>query len=182
MKKLLFSALVVLMGMTAHAQFSKASLTASGLTCSMCSKAVKTALDGVPFIEKVQVNIKTQEYNLSFREGMFVDFDALSRAVEDAGFSVAALKVTATMDAVTPKKDQHIKIGSQYFHFLNGASKPLAGETSFNIVDKSFVSEKDYKKWSAATKMECVKTGKAAACCMKEDAAAADTRIYHVVI
>lgn len=94
MKRILFGLLMV-MGVAAQAQFSKVSLQASGLTCSMCSKAVKNALEKVPFVEKVMVDIKNQQYNLSFKEGAVLDFDALSKAVEDAGFSVASMKVTA---------------------------------------------------------------------------------------
>lgn len=181
MKKILFFVLIALGGLSAKAQFTKASLAASGLTCSMCSKAVKKALDAVPFVAKVQVDIKSQQYNLSFKDGSQVDFDALSKAVEDAGFSVASLKVTANVSGVTAKKDQHIKIGSQYFHFLNAANQELMGEASFSIVDKAFVSAKDFKKYSSASKMECVKTGKAGSCCTKEEVAA-DARIYHVII
>lgn len=165
----------------AQAQVTRASLQASGLTCSMCSKAVKQALDGVSFVEKVQVDIKNQQYNLTFKPGAVVDFDALSQAVKDAGFSVAALKVTARVDGLTAQKDEHLKIGSQYFHVLNASGQSLSGETTFSIVDRDFVSAKESKKWSTASKMACVKTGHAASCCAK-DALAAKSRVYHVII
>ncbi|MDB5196155.1 MAG: hypothetical protein JWP88_525 [Flaviaesturariibacter sp.] len=181
MKRILFSALVILIGVAAQAQFTKASLQASGLTCSMCSKAVQKALTGVSFVEKVQVDIKNQQYNMIFKAGTVVDFDALSKAVQDAGFSVASLKVTGNVGTVTASKDQHVKIGSQYFHFLNASNQQLSGATSFTIVDKAFVSAKEFKKWSTSSKMECVKTGKAASCCSKEGLAS-NTRIYHVII
>lgn len=168
-------------GMQANAQFTKASLQASGLTCSMCSKAVKVALEEVSFIEKVQVDIKNQQYNLTFKPDAAISFDALSKAVEDAGFSVASLKVTANVNTVTLEKDKHLQIGDQYFHFLNAAGKQLNGATTFSIVDKSFVSAKEYKKWSNTSKLECVKSGVASACCTKENVAA-QARVYHVVI
>jgi len=168
-------------GMQANAQFSKASLQASGLTCSMCSKAVKAALEEITFVEKVQVDIKNQQYNLTFKSGAAVSFDALSKAVEDAGFSVASLKVTADVNNVTLEKDTHLQIGDQYFHFLNSAGKQLNGVTTFSIVDKSFVSAKEFKKWSSASKLACVQTGKVSACCTKENVAD-QARVYHVVI
>jgi copper chaperone CopZ len=172
---------IALFGLQSNAQFTNAALQASGLTCSMCSKAVKTALEKVPFVEKVQVNLKTQEYNLTFKANDAVDFDALAKAVEDAGFSVSALKVTADVNGLDVKKDTHLKIGNQYFHFLNAANQSLNGSTSFTLVDKSFVPAKAYKKWSTATKMECVQTGKAAACCTS-DGVAGNARVYHAVI
>jgi copper chaperone CopZ len=83
-----------------NAQFSKASLQASGLTCSMCSKAVKNAIETVPSVEKVMVDIKNQQYNITFKSDAVINFDELSKAVEDAGFSVAALKVTANVSDI----------------------------------------------------------------------------------
>lgn len=180
--KVLFSFLLCLfLGTQVNAQITKVSLQASGLTCSMCSKAVKSALEEVGFVEKVQVDIKNQQYNLTFKNGNSVDLDALSKAVEDAGFSVASFKVTANVNDVAVAKDEHVKIGEHYFHFLNAKSSQLNGSTTFNVVDKSFVSEKDYKKWSGASKMQCVKTGRAAACCTS-DGVAESARVYHAIM
>jgi copper chaperone CopZ len=181
MKAFFVIAIIALYSLPLNAQFTKAALQASGLTCSMCSKAVKTALEKVPFVEKVQVDLKTQEYNLTFKNSDAVDFDALAKAVEDAGFSVSALKVTADVTGLDVKKDTHLKIGNHYFHFLNAADQSLNGSTSFTLVDKAFVPAKAYKKWSAATKMECVQTGKAAACCTT-DGVQSSARVYHAVI
>jgi copper chaperone CopZ len=181
MKKILFGWLMV-MGLGAQAQFSKASLQASGLTCSMCSKAVKNALEKVSFIDKVQVDIKNQQYNLTFKEGTPVQFDALGKAVEDAGFSVASLKVTALVNNLLVQKDDHIAIGGHNFHFLNAKGQPLNGDVTFSLVDKSFVSAKAFKKYASLTKMECVQTGRMAKCCAKETAPAEAERIYHAII
>lgn len=180
MKKTIFGLLLIL-GVAANAQFSKASLTASGLTCSMCSKAVKNALEKVPFVSKVDVDIANQQYNFSFKQGANVDFDALEKAVDDAGFSVASLNVTASINNLHLAKDEHLEIGGQHFHFLNGDGRQLQGDVSFSVVDKGFVPQKQAKKFAAMSKMACVQTGRMAACCAKEDAAKS-TRIYHVVI
>jgi copper chaperone CopZ len=180
MKSILILAALII-GMQANAQFTKVSLQASGLTCSMCSKAVKSALEEVAFVEKVQVDIKNQQYNLSFKQEAAIDFDALSKAVEDAGFSVANMKVTAQVNNITLEKDKHLQIGNHYFHFLNASGKQLNGTTTFNIVDKSFVSPNDFKKWSSKSSLACVQTGKASTCCTKENIAEA-SRVYHVII
>jgi copper chaperone CopZ len=175
---LLVAAIIYIGGFS---QFSKASLQASGLTCSMCSKAVKVALEKVPFVQEVKVNIKNQEYAITFKENSDPDFDALKKAVEDAGFSVASLKVTGNFSDVSVQKDKHIQIDGKNFMFLSSTDKVLNGEQTITIVDKDFVSAKDYKKYSAATKMECIKTGKAGSCCAK-DGIHTDERIYHVII
>ena len=181
MKKLLFGLLMVLT-VGAQAQFTKASLQASGLTCSLCSKAVKNELEKVSFVDKVQVDIKNQQYNLVFKQGSQVDFDALGKAVEDAGFSVASLKVTAAVDNLLTQKDDHIKIGAHTFHFLNSKGQPLNGDVTFSLVDKSFVSPKEFKKYATMTKMDCVQTGRMAVCCTKSASIAEGERIYHVII
>ena len=173
--------LLLFMGTQLHAQINKVSLQASGLTCSMCSKAVKSALEEVAFVDKVQVDIKNQQYNMTFKNSDDVNLDALAKAVEDAGFSVASLKVTADVKDEELAKDEHVKIGNQYFHFLNTRNNKLAGSATFTIVDKSFLPEKEAKKWSNASTMPCVKTGKAESCCQSEGAAA-NARVYHAII
>jgi copper chaperone CopZ len=179
--RVLFLIILVAFGLTSNAQISKGSLQASGLTCSMCSKAVKEALEEVSFVEKIMVDIKNQQYNITFKQGAEVDPDALSKAVQDAGFSVASLKLTANVEAVKLAKDEHIKIGNKFYHFLNGAGKELSGDVSFNVVDKGFVSDKEYKKHASLTKMQCVQTGRMAKCCSAEDVTD-QSRVFHVII
>ena len=181
MKKCLLSFIVVLLGISGFSQFSKASLQASGLTCAMCSKAVKVALEKVPFVKEVKVNIKHQEYSIAFKENSKADFDELKKAVEDAGFSVASLKVIGNFSDVSVDKDKHIELDGKNFHFVSSGSKVLNGEQTLTIVDKDFLSAKEFKKYSAATKLECIKTGKAASCCLK-DGIHTEERVYHVII
>ena len=181
MKKSLLLLIAAFIYIGCFSQFSKASLQASGLTCSMCSKAVKVALEKVPFVQEVKVNIKSQEYNMTFRQGSKADFDELKKAVEDAGFSVASLKITGNFSDVNVEKDKHIQLDGKNFHFVNSSTKVLNGEQTLTIIDKDFVSAKEYKKYSAATKLECIKTGKAANCCVK-DGIHTEERVYHVII
>lgn len=181
MKKTILSLAIMILAVSSMAQFTKASLKAAGLTCSMCSKAVKKALEEVTFIQEVKVDIKSQEYNLAFKENADVEFDALKKAVEDAGFSVASLKVTGIFPEVQVKKDSHVKVNGKNFHFLNGNGQALRGEQTVTLADKDFLSDKDYKKHSSVSKLECVKSGKAGNCCEKEGIKA-EERVYHVVI
>jgi copper chaperone CopZ len=181
MKKMILLLLVVLMGITSMAQFKNATLQAAGLTCAMCTKAINKALEQVAFIQSVKVDIKTSSFLLAFKEGAAVDFDVLKKAVEDAGFSVAKLKVTGVFDKVDVQNDAHVQIDGKTFHFLNISKQTLQGEKAITLVDKDFVSAKEYKKYSTATSLACVKTGRAQNCCTREGIAA-DTRIYHVTI
>ena len=182
MKKcILLGFILALLSFTGFSQFSKATLQASGLTCAMCSKAVKVALEKVSFVSEIKVNIKKQEYSIAFKENSNTDFDELKKAVEDAGFSVASLKVTGSFADVNVEKDKHLQLDGKNFHFINSNARVLNGEQTLTIVDKDFLSAKEYKKFSATTKMECIKTGKAGDCCVK-DGIHSEERVYHVII
>jgi copper chaperone CopZ len=181
MKKVIMILMILASAATVSAQFSKATLLASGLTCSMCSKAVKEALQNVAFVQEVKVDIKTQEYLIAFRESSDPDFDALKKAVEDAGFSVASLKVSGNFSNVNVQKDKHAVVEGKNLHFLNGNNQVLNGTATITIIDKDFLSAKDLKKYNNASKMECVKTGRAGSCCTKEGIQP-EERVYHVVI
>lgn len=173
--------LVVLVSMAGRAQFKSASLQAAGLTCAMCTKAINKALEKVPFVQDVKADIKSSSFQINFKEGVPVDFDVMKKAVEDAGFSVARLKVMGVFDKLDVQNDTHVQIDGKTFHFLSVNKQTLQGEKAITLVDKDFVSAKEYKKYSAATSMACIKTGKAQNCCTKEGIAA-DSRIYHVTI
>lgn len=181
MKTLLLAIAIAVFAVPSQAQFSKGTLQATGLTCAMCSNAINKALQAVPFVETVRSDIKNSAFNIVFKTGNEVDIDALKKAVEDAGFSIGSLKLTGQFNDVKVSSDQHVKIGNANFHFLDVKEQMLNGESTITIVDKDFVTAKQFKKFSAATKMACVKTGKADDCC-KKDGMAAGSRIYHVTI
>jgi copper chaperone CopZ len=181
MKTLLLAIAIMVFAMSSQAQFSRATLQATGLTCAMCSNAINKALQAVPFIETVRSDIKNSAFSIVFKTGSEVDIDAIKKAVEDAGFSVGSLKLTGQFKDVKVANDQHVKIGNANFHFLDVKDQMLNGESTITIVDKDFVTAKQFKKFSAATKMACVKTGKAGNCCTK-DGMSAESRIYHVTI
>ncbi len=181
MKKLLLLVVIAFVAVQSNAQFSKATLQATGLTCAMCSNAINKALQAVPFIESVRSDIKNSAFNIVFKQNAAVDIDAMKKAVEDAGFSVGSLKLTGQFNDVKVKNDQHVQIGNTSFHFLDVKDQTLNGESTITVVDKDYLTAKQFKKISSSTKMSCVQTGKAASCCVK-DGISSDSRVYHVTI
>lgn len=182
MKKYLFL-LLLLAGSQLNAQFKTANLQASGLTCAMCSNAIFKSLQKIPFVAGVQPNIKESSFDIQFKPNAAVDFDALKKAVEDAGFSVARLNVKGNFQNVSVEKDTHVKLHGHQFHFLHTANRRLQGDVNLQIVDKDFVAEKVFRKYAATTNMQCVKTGKMESCCNKSAAkSSSPVRIYHVTI
>ncbi len=182
MKKLIVIIAIFLVA-GVEAQVTKASLQASGLTCAMCSKAVYKALSGVSFVEKVTANIQQSTYAISFKPGAKVDFDALSKAVTDAGFSVSMLKITTHFNDTKVQNDTHITLNGQTFHFLNVSPQILNGDKTITLVDKNFVTAKEYKKYSRFTTLKCYETGVMENCCHSTDAkATSGARVFHVTV
>ena len=180
MKKLFFI-VAVLFAVHTQAQVTKVQLQASGLTCSMCSNAINKSLKTIDYIDKVMSNIKTSTFEISFKPGAAINFDQLKKKVEDAGFSVANMKAVMNFDNVKLEKDQHLNFGGLTFHFLNADGQTLNGERTIQVVDKGYVSAKEFKKNQLCTKMDCYKTGVASSCCTKEGLASG-SRIFHVTI
>ncbi len=181
MKKLII--LLILTGSFAfsQAQFTKVTIQASGLTCAMCSRAIDDALRQLPFVASVKPDIRNSAFTVVFKENETADIDALKKAVEDAGFSVAKFTLTGTFINTSVRNDEHININGREYHFLNIKDQVLSGEKNLVIVDKDFLTAAAFKKYSAATSMQCIKSGRAASCCEKAGLAAG-TRIYHVTI
>ena len=164
----------------AKAQFTSASLTASGLTCSMCSKAVYSALVKVSSVETVKSNIAASSYRIVFKKDAQVNLDDIKNAVKGAGFSVAKLQVTMNFNNVAVENDAHVNVSGENLHFLNVSQRTLNGEITLTVLDKDFISTKEYKKFAQYTSMKCYTTGFMDSCCKKDEASA--TRIYHVTI
>lgn len=173
-------AVLLLCSTTAFAQIKSATLTASGLTCSMCSKSIYKSLSKVPFIKNVDVNVEKSTFTLQFKDGANVVPDDIKKAVEDAGFSVASFQVTMSFDKTEVYNDAHVKIGGNTFHFMNVDRKMLQGDKTVTIIDKNYLPVKSYKKYSQYTKMKCFETGYMASCCPKDQLTA--NRIYHVTL
>ncbi|HUR12637.1 MAG TPA: heavy metal-associated domain-containing protein [Flavitalea sp.] len=180
MKKLFFSLISILLISVTQAQFRSASLTASGLTCAMCTKAINNSLDRLSFIESVSPDIKNSAFNIVFRKDAAVDPDLLRKAVEDAGFSVSTLKLKAQFNNVLLKKDSHITLGGKNYHFVNVTPQTLNGEKVITMIDKNFLSAKQFKKFAATTSLSCIQTGKVASCCPVPGGIS--SRLYHVTI
>ena len=162
---------VVLFTVAAKAQIKNVTIQASGLTCSMCSNSIFKALKTLDFVENVEANIKKSSFDISFKPSAVIDFDKLKAKVEDAGFFVANFTFTYNFDNLAVSNDKHINVGNSVFHFLNVKDGILSGEKKVRLLDKGFVTAKEFKKNSILTNMACYKNG-------EEN----NKRIFHVTI
>jgi copper chaperone CopZ len=145
MKKIFLLAAIVCSA-AAKAQVIKVSLQASGLTCSMCSNAINKALKSVDFVDKIEANIQTSNFDITFKPGSKIDFDKLKSKVEGAGFFVSGFIATVHFDNVQLKPGEPVTIGDNTFRLVNAKDLVLNGDKALRIIDKGFVSSKEYKK------------------------------------
>ena len=110
MKKLLLILSIVFSAFASNAQFSSANITASGLTCAMCTKAIYKSLGKVPGIDKIDTDIQNSAFIIHFKDGAPINPDAIKKAVQDAGFSVAKFQLTGKFSNVSVGKDAHVNI------------------------------------------------------------------------
>ena len=146
MKKIILIIVTALLPFLGVGQIKSASLQASGLTCSMCSNAIYKSLKTISFIEEIDSDVETSTFNIKFKMNQEIDLDALQRAVEKAGFSVANLKFIISVDNLKVKNQEKSEIGGKVFHFINIKDKILDGDVELRIVDKGFVAPKEFKK------------------------------------
>lgn len=181
MKTFLFVTTILFSSLFTQAQFQTANLTAAGLTCAMCTKAIHNSLQKISIVEKVDADIKNSAFIITFKKGVAVDPDVLKNAVEDAGFAVSRLQLTGDFDNVKVSNDSHVLLGNKTFHFIKVKDKVLNGSQTITIVDKNFVPAREFKKFAASSNHPCVETGKAEECCAKLGTAS-NARIYHVTL
>jgi copper chaperone CopZ len=132
----------------ASAQITKVELQAAGLTCSMCSRSVDMQLRTLDFIDSIGIDLSHATFFLFFKKDKIVDFDQIKKKVEDAGFSVALLKVNYQFDNLKVENNSSFTYHNSTFYVINSTQKILNGLVDFKIVDKGFVSDKEYKKYS----------------------------------
>jgi len=119
-----------------NAQIKSAEVLASGLTCSMCSKAIFKALSQLDFVDTVKVNIETSVYQLSFKKDSAVKIEGIRDAVYDAGFAIAKLSITADWKDKTAVKDLVFNDLGYQFKSQTKVNKTLSSNQKVVIVNK----------------------------------------------
>src|ERR1700756_3137808 len=115
----IFIVLLITTVSTAHAQFTKAELQVSGLTCSMCSKATEKSLRTLNFIGDIKADLNRNVFVITFRKDSPVNLMLISKKVQDAGFFVNNLKATFNFDNVKVN-DNAFSYGGDTYRLMNG--------------------------------------------------------------
>lgn len=133
--------MVLMFSIKGNAQIVKAEIRATGLTCSMCSNAINKQLKSMPEVADVATDLNTNTFTVSLKEGNDLNPKVFKEKVEKAGFFIGSLVVTAKSDTIT--KNSYILVNDK---------KNNASEVQFQVVDKGYVTEKEFKKLSKSYK------------------------------
>ncbi len=129
------------------AQLIKTELQVAGLTCSSCSRATDKQLRSLDFIDSIGVDLTNATFTLYFKNDKTIDFDQIKKKVQDAGFSIAGLKFTYKFDNLKIDSNSYFKYQNMVFYFVSSSPQTLNGDITLKIIDKGFVSKKEYKEY-----------------------------------
>jgi copper chaperone CopZ len=139
--KTVVSLLLILSSFYSNAQITKAEIRATGLTCSMCSNAINKQLKSLPEVVNVETDLNTNTFTVTLKEGNTLSPKVFKDKVEKAGFFIGSLIVLTKSETI--KQSDYIVV--------NKASNSEA-EVQIQILDKGYVTEKEFKKLSRTFK------------------------------
>jgi copper chaperone CopZ len=143
MKKvyIMIASMVLMFSIKSNAQIVKAEIRATGLTCSMCSNAINKQLKSKPEVVNVETDLNTNTFTVTLKEGNNLSPKVFKEKVEKAGFFIGSLVVTAKSETIA--KNTYILVNDK---------KSNGSEVQFQVVDKGYVTEKEFKKLSKSYK------------------------------
>lgn len=142
MKKIfIIIATITLSMFNANAQISKAEIRAMGLTCSMCSNAINKQLKSLEGVAKVETDLNTNTFTVTQTENNSLSPKVFKESVEKAGFFIGSLIVTSNSDIIENAE-----------YILVNETDTASGEVKFQVLDKGYVTDKEFKKLSKSFK------------------------------
>lgn len=132
--------------MKVNAQITKAEIMATGLTCSMCSNAINKQLKSLSEVDSVVVDLNTNTFTVYPKIESNISPRILKERVEKAGFFVGSMIVTMNFDNLTIPENKQIEKDGLTLVVLESKSQVLNGEINARIMDKGYVTQKEYKK------------------------------------
>ena len=133
--KLILAILLITNSTYVMSQITKAEIRATGLTCSMCSNAINKQLKTLPEVLNIETNLNTNTFTVTLKEGNELSPKVFKDKVEKAGFFIGSLIVTSK--SATIDNSAFIKVNDKKSDLPN---------VKFQVLDKGYVTEKEYKK------------------------------------
>lgn len=139
--KTVVSLLLILGSSYTNAQITKAEIRATGLTCSMCSNAINKQLKSLTEVINVETDLNTNTFTVTLKENNELNPKIFKDKVEKAGFFIGSLTITAKSEIISKKP-----------YVVVNNKKSGVTEIQFQVVDKGYVTDKEFKKLSKTYK------------------------------
>ena len=146
LKNLLIAVTFITALYNVNAQISKAEIVATGLTCSMCSNAINKQLKSLTEVDSVVIDLNTNTFVVHLKKEAMISPRILKERVEKAGFFVGSMIVTMNFDNTDISENIKVEKEGVALVIIDSKSKVLHGETKAKIMDKGYVTQKEYKK------------------------------------
>ncbi len=146
MKNILTLIIIGLFTIEANAQISKAELVATGLTCSMCSNAINKQFKAMPEVENVTTDLNSNTFTINLKKGNLLSPKSFKDKVEKAGFFIGSLVLTMPFDNIKAGDNVQYNAKEAAYVFVETKTQTLKGEVKVQVLDKGFVTQKEFKK------------------------------------
>lgn len=140
-------AMLLVCAAATHAQITQAEITATGLTCSMCSNAINKQLKAMPEVESVTTDLNTNTFTVQLKKDNQITPLRLKQRVEKAGFFVGSMIITLERSGLTAVDPMHWTQKDDTYVWVDSVPEPTAAPCKAKVIDRGFVTAKEYKKW-----------------------------------
>lgn len=146
--KVLLAILLLTVSLASYSQITKVEIVATGLTCSMCSNAINKQLRKLAEVEKVTTDLNTNTFIVEVKKGSKISPLNLKQSVEKAGFFVGSMIITLTLEKPSRDGSLSTTVNDDTYIFVDAKSKAISDVITAKVLDKGFVTPKEYKKLS----------------------------------
>jgi copper chaperone CopZ len=142
MKKIILLIQICCITFLVNAQITKVEIMATGLTCSMCSNAINKQLKTITEVEKVDIDLNKNLFVITLKTDNKLTPKTFKDKVEKAGFFVGSMVLSVNF------ANQNIEDNKQInnYVFIDTKAQTLNGMTKVKVLDKGYVTTKEYKK------------------------------------
>jgi copper chaperone CopZ len=129
-----------------NAQIAKVEIMATGLTCSMCSNAINKQLKTLNEVERVDIDLNKNLFVITLRADNKLTPKTFKDKVEKAGFFVGSMVLFMNYSNQTVEDNKQV----DNYIFIDTKAQTLNGLAKVKVLDKGYVTTKEYKKLSKA--------------------------------
>lgn len=146
MRILFYTMLLIACGSNVFGQLQSATLQATGLTCSMCSKATFKKLQAIEGVQKITTDLDNTSFILQFSPNNSTPIGSIQKQVQAAGFSVGKLVLHYKLSATHIANNTTVPFKGGEFVFMETAPGKKDGVVQLQVVNKGFITDKEFKK------------------------------------